>query len=162
MRCTEARTRLQDLYDTGQAPGGELSEHLAGCAACSRFQAFLRRLGGETRKTLDRAAASLPLPDYPAIFTRAEAARERTASAARRSRLAFASVAAALVACAGIAAGVIAYRGRLDRALVAANVDSFVDELFAEPLLVDTGYPPGEDVSDFRTWLNDPGTRDPP
>jgi hypothetical protein len=66
-------------------------------------------------------------------------------------------MAAIFVACAGIALGVLAHGARLDRARVAEHVGSFVDDLFAEPLLADAEYQRGEGVTDFRSWLENPG-----
>jgi predicted anti-sigma-YlaC factor YlaD len=156
MTCAEARTRLQDLRDTGQAPDEEIAAHLAGCTGCAAFGTFLEGLSGRAREALDAAAAGLPRPDYPGIFARAAEERERAAFAARRSRLTFASAAAVLVAGIGIAAGVRAWTGRRDGNMVIAHVNGFVDELFAEPLLADAGFPVDVQVSGFRDWLEDP------
>jgi hypothetical protein len=156
MTCVEARARLQDLHDAGGAPAGELAAHLEGCDPCSRFWRFLAALGAETRDVLDAAAADLPRPDYPAIVSRTAEAREKAAFPARRFRLVFMTAAAVLVAAGGISAGVSAYVGSRERNRVADQVGSFVDELFAEPLLADAGFPVDGQASGFRDWLEDP------
>ncbi len=156
MTCAEVRGRLQDLHDAGQSPGEELAAHLAGCTGCSGFRALLDGLGGRACEALDAAAAVLPRPDYPAIFARAGEEREKAAFTARRSRLTFASAAAVLVAGVGIAAGVRAWIGQRDRDMVVSSVNGLVDELFAEPLLADAGYPVENQLPDFRDWLEDP------
>ena len=156
MTCVEARARLQDLHDEGRAPGEELAEHLAGCAGCAGFQAFLAGFGGRAREALDAAAASLPRPDYPSILASAGEEREKAAFPARRLRWAFASAAAVLVAGVGIAAGVHALVVDRDRHAVASNVNGFVEELFARPLLADAGFPIDGKGSGFRDWLEDP------
>jgi len=156
MRCAEARARLQDLQDAGRRPGEELAAHLAGCSGGAGFQAFLAGLGGEARAALDVASAGLPRPDYLSILARAGEEREKAAFAARRFRLAFASAAAVLVAGIGISAGVHAWVVDRDRRSVASNVNSFVEELFAKPLLADAGPPVNGGGSDFREWLEDP------
>lgn len=153
MTCVEARARLQDLHDAGLAPAGGLARHLEGCDACSRFRRFLAALGAETRDALDAAAADLPRPDYPAIF--AQAAREKAAFPAQRLRLALVTVAAVLVAAGGISVGVSAYLTGRERNLVAAQVGTFVEALFAEPLLADAGFPVDVQASGFRDWLED-------
>jgi hypothetical protein len=156
MTCAEARCRLQDLHDAGRAPDRELGAHLAGCAGCSGFAAFLAGLGVATREALDAAADGLPRPDYPGILARAAEAREKAAFAARRSLLTFASAAAVLVAGVGLAAGVRAWIGRHDQAMVAAGVNGFVDELFAEPLLAEAESPLEDRAPGFRDWLENP------
>ena len=156
MKCVEARARLQDLHDAGRLPGEELAAHLAGCGGCAGFQAFLAGLGGEARAALDAASAGLPRPDYPSILARDGGEREKSAFAARRLRLAFASAAAVLVAGIGITAGVHAWVVDRDRRSVVSNVTSFVEELFAEPLLADAGPLVDGGGSGFREWLEDP------
>jgi predicted anti-sigma-YlaC factor YlaD len=156
MRCAKARARLQELRDAGLGPDEELAEHLEVCPGCAAFETFLGGLGGRACEALDAAAAALPRPDYPGIFARAGEERERAAFTARRSRLAFASAAAVLVAGFGIAAGVRAWIGRRDGNMVVASVNGFVDELFAEPLLTDAGFTVDNHVSGFRDWLEDP------
>lgn len=141
MTCVEARARLQDLHDAGLAPAGGLARHLEGCDACSRFRRFLAALGAETRDALDAAAADLPRPDYPAIFAQAAQA--------------LVTVAAVLVAAGGISVGVSAYLTGRERNLVAAQVGTFVEALFAEPLLADAGFPVDVQASGFRDWLED-------
>jgi hypothetical protein len=155
MRCVEARARLQDLHDAGGLPGDGLARHLAGCTACAGFREFLDSFGGQARDALDAAAAGMPRPDYRALFSRAAEGRRPVASPARRFRLAFASAAAVIAAGIGIAAGARAWVGHRDRARVVSSVDSFVEELFAEPLLADAGFPVGGQVSEFRDWLED-------
>jgi predicted anti-sigma-YlaC factor YlaD len=156
MRCAEARARLQDLRDTGQAPDEGLAAHLAGCSGCAAFGTFLEGLGGRVREELDTAAAGLPRPDYPAIFAQAAEEREKAARAARHSRLTFASAAAVLVAGIGIAVGVRAWVDHRDQAKVVSSVSGFVEDIFAEPLLADAGFPADDRVSDFRDWLEEP------
>jgi predicted anti-sigma-YlaC factor YlaD len=156
MTCAEARSRLQDLHDAGRAPDRDLGAHLAGCAGCSGFAAFLGGLGVATREALDAAAAGLPRPDYPEILARAGEAKEKAAYAARRSRLTLASAAAVLVAGVSLAVGARAWIGRNDQAMVAAGVSGFVDELFAEPLLAEAGFPLEDRAPGFRDWLEDP------
>ena len=125
------------------------------CAGCSAFGEFLAGLGIGTREALDAAAAGLPRPDFPEIFARAGEAGEKAAFAARRSRLTFAAAAAVLVAGSGLALGVRAWVGHRDRAMIAASVNGFVDELFAEPLLAEAGFPVEDRVPTFREWLED-------
>jgi predicted anti-sigma-YlaC factor YlaD len=153
MTCTEARARLQERHDAGQAPGGEIAAHLAGCPGCSAFASFLAGFGTGAREALDAAAAGLPRPDYPGIFARAAEAKEKAAFAARRFRLTFAAAAAVLVAGIGLSLGVRAWVGHRDRAMIAASVNGFVDDLFAEPLLADAAYPLEDEGSGFRDWL---------
>lgn len=159
MRCAETRKRLQDLHDEGGRPSGEVAAHLAGCAACREFRLFLEGIGGRVRATLDGAAAGLPRPDYAAIRVCAEfERRRREALRASRTRLAFASAAAVLVAGIGIAVGVRAWIGRRDLARMAASVDGFVEELFAEPLLADAGFPLEGEGGGLRDWLEGSAT----
>jgi hypothetical protein len=156
MTCTEARVRLQDLHDAGRAPDGELAAHVAGCGGCSGFAAFLSGFGTTVRGALEASSEILPRPDYPGVFARAAQEREKAAFAARRFRFVFASAAAVLVAGVGIAAGARAWVGSRDRAMVATSVNGFVDELFAEPLLADAGFPVDGQVSGLRDWLEGP------
>ena len=156
MKCAEARARLQDLHDAGRLPGEELAAHLAECGGCAGFQAFLAGLGGEAREALDAASAGMPRPDYPSLLARDGEERGKAAVPSRRIRLAFASAAAVLVAGIGITAGVGAWVVDRDRRSVASNVNSFVEELFAEPLLADAGPPVDVGGSGFREWLEDP------
>jgi hypothetical protein len=156
MMCTEARVRLQDLRDTGQAPDEELAAHLAECSGCAAFGTFLEGLGGRVREELDAAAAGLPRPDYPAIFTQAAEERQKAGFTPRHSHRTFASVAAVLVAGIGIAAGARAWVGHRDQAKVVSSVSGFVEDIFAEPLLADAGFPADDQVSDFRDWLEEP------
>ena len=156
MTCAEARARLQHLHDAGRAPDGELATHRAGCTGCTAFETFLEGLGGRAREALDAAAAELPRTDYPGIFSRAAEEREKTAFTARRSRLTFASAAAVLVAGIGIAAGARAWVGHRDQARVVSSVSWFVEDIFAEPLLADAGFPVDDQVSGFRDWLENP------
>ena len=155
MTCAEARARLQDLCDAGQAPDEELAAHLAGCTGCTAFETFLGGLGGRVREALDAAAAALSRPDYPGIFVRAAEERERAAFTARRSRLTFASAAAVLVAGIGIAVGARAWVGHRDQARMVSSVSWFVEDIFAEPLLADASVPVDDQVSGFRDWLED-------
>ena len=94
-------------------------------------------------------------PDFPAIFSRAAAAREKAAFPAQRLRLALMTAAAVLVAAGGISVGVSAYLTGRERNLVATQVGSFVEELFAEPLLADAGFAVDGQASGFRDWLED-------
>ena len=158
MRCAEARARLQALHDAGQAPDAGLGRHLAGCAGCSGFAAFLSGFGTAAREALDAASAGLPRPDYPGIVARAAEAGQRAVFTARRSRLAFAAAAAVLAAGVGFAVGARAWVGHGDRAMVATGVRGFVDELFAEPLLAHAGFPVEERGTGFREWLEEPGS----
>lgn len=156
MRCAETRRRLQDLHDGGGEPAGRVAAHLSGCAACRDFREFLEGIGGRARAALDGAAAGLPRPDYAAIRARAELERRREAVRASRTRLALVSAAAA--AGIGIAVGVRAWIDRRDLARMAASVDAFVEELFAEPLLADAGLPLEGECRGFRDWLEGSGT----
>ena len=153
MRCGEARDLLQQRHDEGRIPDGALARHLEDCAACARFAHFLGGLGGEVREALDEAAARMPGPDFPALFAGAADARDRARFAPRRLRPALAAAAAVLVAGAGIAGGARAWIGHRDRALVAAQVSGFVDELFAEPLLAAVEAPEDAAGSGLRAWL---------
>ncbi|OHD69656.1 MAG: hypothetical protein A2177_10075 [Spirochaetes bacterium RBG_13_68_11] len=161
MRCAEARARLQDLYDAGRAPDEELAAHLKGCTGCAAFGTILGGLGGRAREALDAAAAGLLRPDYPGIFARAAEERERAAFTARRSHLRFASAAAVLVAGIGIAVGARAWVGHRDQAKIVTSVSWFVEDIFAEPLLADAGFPVDGQVSGFRDWLEDPEPSSP-
>jgi hypothetical protein len=158
MRCAQARGLLQELHDEGRSPGGELAAHLAACADCSVFAAFLARLGADARDALDAAAAGMPRPDYAEISARAGEERQRETFRARRLRLGFAAAAAVLVAGIGIAAGARAWVGRHDRLMVASNVSGFVDELFASPLLANATVPIDDGSGGLRDWLEGSGS----
>jgi hypothetical protein len=157
MRCGEARDLLQRRHDEWAAPGAgdsPLDRHLEDCAACERFARFLGGLGGEVRAALDEVAARMPAPDYPAVFAAAAGtadARERARFAPRRLHLALAAAAAVLVVSVGFAGR--AWIGQRGRALVAAQVSAFVDELFAEPLLAAVEAPEAAAGSGLRAWL---------
>lgn len=157
MRCAEARGRLQELRDGGGAPAGKLAAHLAACAACREFRQVLEGIGVRTRAVLDDAAAGLARPDYAAIRDRGELERRRGALRRARFRLASVSAAAVVAAGIGIASGVRAWIGRRDLARMASRVDEFVEELFAEPLLADAGFPLEGDGAGFRDWLEGSG-----
>jgi predicted anti-sigma-YlaC factor YlaD len=157
--CREAKEHLQDLMDNGHAANPLLEDHLSGCESCRRFREFLRGLAAEVTDAIDAAAADMPTPDISAILRRGDAAQERVVVFARRARFAIGSIAAVLVACAGIGAGVLSYGARPDRAVVAANVESFVEDMFAESLFAGTELSALDTVSDVRTWLEEPGTR---
>ena len=155
MTCPDARKQLQECHDAGRTPDEALEQHLGGCEACSRFGRFLTALGAETRYVLDAAARDLPRPDYAAIFAREIRQPAQRSSAAPRLRLALVAAAAVLVAAGGVSAGVSAYLGNRERHRVAEQVGSFVDGLFADPLIADAGFPADGGASGLRDWLED-------
>jgi hypothetical protein len=146
------REGLQDLHDQRREPRSEVAAHLAICRECSRFNAFLGRLGADALASIEAPLASLPAPDVAAVIRRAQARGRAHATQARGGASAHSrpspllawfatpphplqAAAAALVVGIGIAAGLLAHGGYRERQDLRASMSAFVDGLFSSSAL---------------------------
>ena len=154
MTCARARALIQEAHDAGGPGSSDLQSHIAGCPGCSAFQSFVRGLGAEIRGELQSALAPAAPPDWNAILACA-ASMQRQRRAIPPLRIAIEAAAAVLVIGVGLGAGLLAWRTNEAHAHVSSSVDSFVESLFADPLLAGAEFSGASDGLPDPTGLSD-------